>query len=110
MAIKANIIIDQGTDFAAIIDLETTSSTPYDLVGYTVAAQMRKNYSSSTATTFTCSHNGADGQISITLGKNLTTLIDPGRYLYDIEITSASGTVTRVVEGTATVTPGMTRI
>lgn len=110
MAIKANIIIDQGTDFAAIIDLETTSSTPYNLVGYTVAAQMRKNYSSSTATTFACSHNGADGQISITLTKTATGLLEPGRYLYDIEITSASGTVTRVVEGTATVTPGMTRI
>lgn len=110
MAIKANIIIDQGTDFAAIIDLETTSSTPYNLVGHTVAAQMRKNYSSSTATTFSCSHSGASGQISITLNKNATVILEPGRYLYDIEITSSSGTVTRVVEGTATVTPGMTRI
>jgi hypothetical protein len=110
MAIKANIIIDQGTDFAAVIDLQTTSSAPFNLIGHTVAAQMRKNYSSSTATTFNCSHNGADGQISITLGKAVTTVLEPGRYLYDIEITTAGGSVTRVVEGTATVTPGMTRI
>jgi hypothetical protein len=110
MAIKANIIIDQGTDFSAIIDLQTPSGIVYNLVGYTVAAQMRKNYSSSTATTFYCSHSGADGQISMVLNKTATSLLDPGRYLYDIEITSPGGTVTRVVEGTATVTPGMTRI
>lgn len=111
MAIKANIIIDQGTDFTATIDLEAPSSdTPYNLTGYTVAAQMRKNYSSSTATTFTSSHNGVDGQISISLSKNQTMVLEPGRYLYDIEITSSGGTVTRVVEGTVTVTPGMTRI
>jgi hypothetical protein len=110
MAIKANIIIDQGTDFVATIDLETPSSTPYNLVGYTVAAQMRKNYSSSSATTFTSSHNGANGQITIALDKNQTMVLEPGRYLYDIEITSQGGTVMRVIEGTATVTPGMTRI
>jgi hypothetical protein len=110
MAIKANIIIDQGTDFSALIELETTYGVAYNLVGYTVAAQMRKNYSSSTATTFSCSNTGADGQINISLNKTATSLLEPGRYLYDVEVTSPTGTVTRVVEGTATVTPGMTRI
>ena len=110
MAIKANIIIDQGTDFSALIDVETSSSTVYDLTGFTVQAQMRKNYSSTSATTFTCSHNGALGQISMNLDKTVTTLLEPGRYLYDIEITSSGGQAIRVVEGTVTVTPGMTRI
>jgi hypothetical protein len=110
MAIKANIVIDQGTDFSALIDVETASGTTFSLVGYTVAAQMRKNYSSSAATTFTCSSNGIYGQITLTLDKTATSLLEPGRYLYDIEITSSGGTVTRVVEGVVTVTPGMTRI
>lgn len=110
MAIKANIIIDQGTDFSALIDVETSSSTVYDLTGFTVQAQMRKNYSSTSATTFSCSHNGVLGQISMTLDKAITTTLEPGRYLYDIEITSSGGAVARVVEGTVTVTPGMTRI
>jgi|TARA_R110001592_G_scaffold83_9_gene568 hypothetical protein len=110
MAIKANIIIDQGTDFSALVDVSTSTNTVYDLTGYTVAGQMRKNYASSSATTFGCSHNGALGQISMTLAKTVTTALEPGRYLYDIEITSAGGAVTRVVQGTSTVTPGMTRI
>jgi hypothetical protein len=35
--------------------------------------------------------------------------MEPGRYLYDVEITSSEGEVSRVVEGVVTVTPGITR-
>lgn len=110
MAIKANIIIDQGTDFEAIIDVSDTSGGPFNLDGYSVASQMRKNYASaSAAATFTASHNSAGGQITLSLSKNFTNDLEPGRYLYDVEVTSAGGTTTRVVEGTVEVTPGITR-
>ena len=109
MAIKANIVIDQGTDFTAVVDVVDTSGNAYDLQGYTVAAQMRKNYTSSAATTFVGSHNGIGGAITLSLTNTVTAALEPGRYLYDVEITSA-GVVTRVVEGIATVTPGMTRV
>ena len=110
MAIKANLVIDQGTSFSATIDLTEADDAVFNLTGYTVAAQMRKNYASSTATTFTASHNSADGQITIILNSTTTAALEPGRYLYDVEITSSGGTITRVVEGIVTVTPGMTRI
>lgn len=110
MAIKANLVVDQGTSFNATIDLTDASDATYNLTGYTVAAQMRKNYTSSAATTFISSHNDVDGQITLALSATTTSTIEPGRYLYDVEITSAAGSVTRVVEGIVTVTPGMTRI
>jgi hypothetical protein len=112
MAIKANIVIDQGTDFTAIIDLSDAENEVYDLSGFAVAAQMRKNYASSAAVTFTASHNGSLGQIFLTLSKTITSDLEPGRYLYDVEITgnSGAGTTIRVVEGIATVTPGITRV
>lgn len=110
MAIKANLVIDQGTSFSATIDVTDTGGSAYNLTGYTTAAQMRKNYNSSTAVTFSTSHNGAYGQITLVLSATSTVSLEPGRYLYDVEITSASGTVTRVVEGIVTVTAGMTRI
>ena len=109
MAVKANIVIDQGADFSALIDVETASGAVFNLTGYTVAAQMRKTYASSTATSFGCSHNGVLGQIDITLSSSITEALDPGRYLYDIEITSGCGGKSRVVQGTATVTAGITR-
>lgn len=112
MAIKANIIIDQGTDFSAIIDVRDSENEIYDLTGVVVVAQMRKNYASSTAITFSATHNGPAGQIILTLDKSVTTDLDPGRYLYDVEMTSdaGQGSTVRVVEGVATVTPGITRV
>ena len=110
MAIKANLIIDQGTSFSATIDLTDSDGNPYNLTGYTVASQMRKNYTSSAAVTFSCSHTGIYGQITLALIPATTSTIEPGRYLYDVEITSSGGSITRVVEGIVTVTPGMTRI
>jgi hypothetical protein len=110
MAIKANLVIDQGTDFSAQIDVVDSDGTVFDLSDYTAAAQMRKNYASSAATTFTCEGNGTDGQISLSLSSTITSTLEPGRYLYDVEITSSGNTITRVVEGIVTVTPGMTRV
>lgn len=110
MAIKANLVIDQGSSFSATIDLTNVDGTVFNLTGYTVAAQMRKNYTSSTAVTFSSTHNGVGGAITLSLLAVNTASIEPGRYLYDVEITSSGGSVTRVVEGIVTVTPGMTRI
>ena len=110
MAIKANLVIDQGTSFSATIDVTDSGGGAFNLTGYTTAAQMRKNYNSSTATTFGTSHNGVLGQITLTLTAANTIPLEPSRYLYDVEITSGGGTVTRVVEGIVTVTAGMTRI
>jgi hypothetical protein len=110
MAIKANLVIDQGTSFSATIDVTDTGGGVFNLTGYTTAAQMRKNYNSSTAVTFATSQNGVYGAITLALSAANTVSLEPGRYLYDVEITSGGGTVTRVVEGIVTVTPGMTRI
>lgn len=110
MAIKANLVIDQGASFSADIDLVDSNDEIYDLTGYTVASQMRKNYTSSAAVTFVCSTYGANGKIFLTLTSDTTSNIEPGRYLYDVEITSPGGVKTRVVEGVVTVTPGITRI
>ena len=110
MAIKANLVFDKGTSFSATIDVTDTGGGVFNLTGYTTAAQMRKNYNSSTAVTFATSHSGAAGIITLSLSAANTVSLEPGRYLYDVEITSGGGTVTRVVEGIVTVTPGMTRI
>lgn len=109
MAIKANLVVDQGTTFSATIDLTDPAGEIFNLANYTVAAQMRKNYASSTATSFVATHTGGSGEIQLSLTSTTTSALEPGRYLYDVEITSQGGTVTRVVEGIVTVTPGITR-
>jgi len=75
-----------------------------------VASQMRKSYSSSTVYNFTTSlYDAAQGKVRLQLNNAQSSAIPAGRWLYDVEITSPSGTKTRVIEGIVTVTPEITR-
>ncbi|MDA8752455.1 hypothetical protein N9M52_00445 [bacterium] len=122
MAIKANITIDQGADFTANIDVKSSDGQAYNLTGHTVRAQMRKNFTTSSVTAqFIATHNDAGGVITLKLpnsnvvdGDTVTQVgtnsIEAGRYLYDVEIVSTATTVvTRVVQGTVTVSGGITK-
>ena len=110
MAIVSNLTVDQGSTFSASIDITDTEDNILVLTGYTVAGQIRKTYDSSTAINFTGSvSNAATGEVTISLTATQTNALVAGRYVYDVEITSAGGTVTRVIEGQLEVTPGVTQ-
>ena len=109
MATKANIIIDQGTTFSTIINLTDDNGDPIDLTGYTGDSEMRKHYTSSNSTSFGVSLGGVDGTVVLTLSANQTSNLIPGRYVYDVEVTSGANVVSRIVEGIVTVTPEVTR-
>jgi hypothetical protein len=111
MAIISNIIIDQGSTFQADIDVTDSAGDALNLTGYTVAGQMRKTYSSTTATNFTGQvQSVTGGTVRISLSATETNALKAGRYVYDTEITkTATGEVTRVIEGQVDVTPGVTR-
>jgi hypothetical protein len=109
MALKANITIDQGTTFATTIDVTDEDGNIVNLTGFTGAAQMRKHYTSTAQTAFTVSITAATGAVSLSLSANVTNNIAAGRYVYDCELTDTTGTVSRLVEGIVTVTPGVTR-
>jgi len=110
MAIIANLYIDQGTDFSITVDVTDSAGDILELSDYTAAAQIRKTYSSSTVSaTFATSIAELAGQVTISLTDTQTAALEAGRYVYDLNITSAAGVVTRVIEGQAIVTPGVTR-
>jgi ABC-type proline/glycine betaine transport system ATPase subunit len=52
MAVLSDLSIDQGADYSADIVVEDGNGNVANLTGYTVAAQMRKSYASSTFTNF----------------------------------------------------------
>lgn len=109
MALKANITIDQGTSFATTIDVTDEDGNVVDLTGFTGAAQMRRHYTSGSASNFNVSISADLGQVTLSMTANTTGNLAPGRYVYDCELTDTSGTVSRLVEGIVTVTPGVTR-
>ena len=111
MAILANIFIDQHTDFSITVDVTDATGNVLNLTGYTAAAQMRKTYGSSTVSaTFSTTINASQGQVTLSLNDTQTTGLESGRYVYDLNITKTSSSeTTRVVEGQAILTPGVTR-
>ena len=111
MAILSNLSIDQGADYSAKVVVEDAAGNVANLTGYTVAGQIRKSYTSSTAINFGATvSNATAGEITITLANSVTNGMKAGRYVYDVEITkTSSGEKTRVIEGQVTVTPGVTQ-
>lgn len=108
MAIKANLVIDQGTDYSTSVTLTDEEDNPASLAGYTATAQIRKTYSSSNAVSFTTAIAESQGVVTLSLTDTQTASLTPGRYVYDVIITTGS-TTSRIIEGIVTVTPRVTR-
>ena len=109
MAIKSNHLINQGTTFSTEIDVSDDNGNVMDLSGYSAEAQMRKYYTSNTSYDFTASVYINDGIVELAMSANTTASIPAGRYVYDCNLISPSGEVTRLIEGIVTVSPGVTR-
>jgi hypothetical protein len=107
-----NLIVNSGADFSQSFTLEgIDTNSAFDLTGYEVEAQMRKWAGSSTATPFTANIEVPSnaGRILLSLTSTQTTSLKPGRYVYDVVITSEFGVKNRVIEGMVLVTEGVTR-
>ena len=110
MSQLVNLVIDQGSDFVATLDVQDSIGTPIVLDLYDVRGQIRKTYSSTTSYDFTCVKTTNQGEVKLSMVGSLTASMRDGRYVYDVEIIhSVLGTVIRVVEGQVTVTPRVSR-
>jgi hypothetical protein len=108
MAAVANLSIDQGATFTSDITVKDINGNVFDLTGYTANAKMAKGYSSTrtrTVISTTFATDRTTGVLTISLTANQTATLDAERYVYDVEITSSTGSVTRVLEGIITVRP-----
>jgi hypothetical protein len=115
VATISNLNIDAASDYSSTVTISSVASdgteTAFDLTNYTVSASIRKTFASSTATDFTSNivSPPTDGKVTISLTDAQTTTLDRGRYVWDMIVTSSGGTITRVLQGTATVNPSVTR-
>jgi len=106
----SNLIINAGTDFFQTFNLSNTQGdSAFNLTNYSIASKIKKHSASSSSTSFTSSIiNAVNGTIGIGLTSGQTTSLKPGRYIYDIVITSSAGFKTRAIEGTVLVREGVT--
>ncbi len=107
-----NLVIDQGADFSQVFNLENdATASALDLTGYTGKSQMRKHASSTKKHDFTISFpDRTQGVVQVSMTDNTTKTIKPGRYIYDLILTDSGGSVERIVEGSALVREGATKV
>ena len=109
-----NTTIDQGSVWSVVLVYTDSNNTPVNLTGYTAAMQLRQNYNSEVADlTLTTANGGisivgATGTITITATAVQTGALDPGFYVYDLELTSGSN-ISRLIQGQLTVAEQVTR-
>jgi hypothetical protein len=111
MAATANYNIDQGTTFSSTVTVKDNSGDPLDLTGYTATAKMALGYSSTrtrTDLTIVFDSDRTSGNVTMSLTATQTAALEaPARYVYDLDITDSSGTVTRIIEGLITTRPNV---
>jgi hypothetical protein len=111
LAAYAEITIEQGATFSSTVNITDSQGDAQNLSSYSAASQMRKSYYSTSVSTLTATVTGnANGEITLSMTSSNSAALTPGRYVYDLIITNRlDNSVTRVVEGTATVLPSVTR-
>jgi len=109
MSGKYNIVAEQGATFNLNFRVET-DGTPWNLTGYTFAMQVRRSTSSNTTLlSITSATMTSGGHVSATATATTMSGVPAGRWVYDIELTSSGGQVTRILEGRFIVTPEVTQ-
>jgi hypothetical protein len=108
---KYDIVIDQGSGFGLDLVVQESGSAK-DLSSYSVRGQIRPTV---TSDTLTASFVGtvteaSQGKINVALTPSTTAAMSAGKYFYDVEVhTTGDSVVTRLLQGTATVSPEVTR-
>ena len=109
MAVQVNnITVNCGTDFTQEYDLFETGGKVIDLSNFTAAAALRKHRGSATSVSFTVKFvNRSEGRLSLFIPSWITSNLKPGRYLYDVKLTSPSGAKSIILEGNVNARAGI---
>ena len=109
-----DILIEQGATFSQLVTYKE-SGVAVNLTGYTARMQVRSTLeSASTIVELTTANGrialgGAAGTITLTISATDTAALTAGRGVYDLELVSGSGIVTRLLQGVATISRNVTR-
>ena len=113
MAGIANLTIDQGSNFTYDLEVTNADGTAFDLTGFTMVGKMAQGYATTyPRVLFTCtctSDMALQGVVTISLTADQTKALKAGRWVFDVVATHTDSPVTRLLQGTAIVTPSVVK-
>ena len=107
--------IEQGATFLKTITWKDSSGTAINLTGYIARMQFRRNKSSTTVLFSATTANGiitlggSAGTIVINIPATSTDDFSFSEAVYDLELESSGGIVTRLIEGSVELSKEVTR-
>lgn len=104
MSIKANISIDQGTDFSMEIAVVDIDGIAMDLSGFTAAAYMKTEWPSPVKIPISAAVTAEDGIITLSMNHVASANLVPQNYVWACDVTF-SNNISRVCSGTVIVEP-----
>lgn len=110
-----DLTIPAGATYSQTINWKTGSPAAFvNTTNYSARMQLRTSYSAASASLELTTANGRisltnAGVITLALTATETAALAAGRYVYDLEMVSSGGQVTRLLEGVVTVSPEVTR-
>lgn len=112
---KTDITIERGANFDQVWEWYVSSGgAAVDVTGYTARMQVRPAahvntyFASLYSTSGDITLGGAAGTVRVQMASAVTSAI-PGSGVYDLELTSPTGTVTRLAQGKAIIDDEVTR-
>ena len=109
-----HFIIEQGATFGQTLTLKDSSNALINLTGFTGAMSLKeKPDSSATVLSLTTANGrmtigGNAGTIQLLISATDTGNLTPDDGVFDLEITSGAGVVTRIIEGTYSIRRNIT--
>ena len=111
MARRIVLSIDQGTDTSVSVSVTDSTGQAVDIAA--ARMQLRPTVESETIADELATENGRivleDGKIRLIFPNAVTTVMEAGAYVYDLEVVDSQDLVTRVMEGPITIRPEVTR-
>lgn len=112
---RHDILIEQGSTFSFVATWKDSEGTPIDVTGCSARMQVRPWQESETILLSLTTGNGGialggtAGTVSVYATDEATQGLPPGYAVYDIEIETTAGRVTRLLQGAVEISPEVTR-
>lgn len=108
MTIYRTFTIYAGCSFVEPLEFTDDDGNPINLINYTIKGRMAESGYSETFTEFSINIvNYSQGKIEITLTKDQTKELTPGKYVFILIIIDQYGNITPLVDGLIDVIPGI---
>ena len=113
--ITYNLVIYQGATYSQTFIWKDANSTPINLTGYTARMMVRTTIDAPTPFITLTTENGGitlggtAGTVVLNMSATATAALTESIGLYDIELVSGAGVVTRFLQGIVTISKEVTR-